>query len=168
MRAVLAHHSKRFLTPWKPIGTRSAQSRTKIEQGSITLGQNLNFDVDDDSRKLAMRLADKVDMDEVEAWIMCRSYEKFSLDEDKAVRDAGRLDRLLLWWDEEVVAMTELNTAILRLGSFDTDWTEVTKDVRDDIMRDPAAYMEGIFRAFSGLAQRQLTGSMRSDNPVFW
>lgn len=107
-------------------------------------------------------------MDETEAWIMCKSYNDYSMDEDKALKDIGRLDRMLAWWDEELVAVVELTTAILRLGNYDTDWAEVVSDIRDSILSDPAAYIEGIFRAFSGLAQKQLDGSKRSNSPLFW
>jgi nuclear pore complex protein Nup188 len=117
-------------------------------------------------------LAKKADISSTESLVLCKSYEIHSLDDDRTSADEGRITRVLAWWSEETVAVAEIAVTVLLLGtgggSGDQDWSELAVGLRETILADPEQYIEGLFRAFSTLAQKPLEGDRRSEYPLFW
>lgn len=83
------------------------------------------------------------------------------MDEDKVI------ERLLMWVAEEALAAPQIALAVLRISDDETPLGQLAYDVRVEAIGDPEKYIEGLFRAFSGLAQREVDQKKELD-PVFW
>lgn len=165
------YHLDRLKSPWHPFSPSSVASTSREGARTATIpGTSATFEVDAELAALATKLSTRARMGIEDALIICKSYELHSLDDDRGVADDGRLARILAWWSEEAVAVAEISTTLLLLGSGfgDQDWTEVAAGIRDELMSEPEKWIEGLFRAFSGLAQKALAGNQRSEYPLFW
>lgn len=171
-RLLSTHHLARIQQPWQafrnsatPAASTSSSARTVTIPGTAA-----TFEVDAELAKLASQLASRTGCSIDDACALCKSYELYSLDDDRRVADDGRLARILAWWSEETVAVAEIavNVLVLGAGLGEQDWGDMAAGVREILMEDPEKWIEGLFRAFSALAQKPLEGSQRSDYPLFW
>lgn len=165
-------HIDRLRNPWQPYTAYNAATAGKRAIGSnVTIpGTSASFEVTAELETLSDKLAKRADISVTDALVLCRSYELHSLDDDRTSADDGRLARVLAWWSEETVAVAEISTTLLILGtgSEDQDWSEIASGLRETIMVEPEQYLEQLFRAFSTLAQKPLEGDRRSEYPLFW
>lgn len=165
------YHLDRLRSPWQPFKTSSGPSTSKAGARTITIpGTSVTFEADADLVRLADQLCTRAQIHQDEAVALCKSYEQYSLDDSRGVADDGRIARILAWWSEEAVAVAEISTTVLLLGSGteDQSWGDLAAGIRDTLMSDPEKWIEGLFRAFSGLAQTALTGAQRSEYPLLW
>ena len=162
---------KRLETPWHPFGPSTVASTSKEGARTVTVpGTSATFEVDSELAALATKLSTRARIGIDDALILCKSYELHSLDDDRGIANDGRLARILAWWSEEAVAVADISTTLLLLGSGfgEQDWADMAAGLRETLMAEPEKWIEGLFRAFSGLAQNQLSSSQRSEFPLFW
>lgn len=166
-----SRHQERLRTPWQPFGPSSGSSTSKATARTVTIpGTSATFEVDLELAKLAEHLSKRAEIGIDEAAVLCKSYELHSLDDERSSADDGRIARILAWWSEESIAVAEISTAALLLGSGteEQDWGDLAASLKETLMAEPEKWIEGLFRAFSGLAQTPLSGSQRSEYPLFW
>jgi nuclear pore complex protein Nup188 len=167
---LLSHHLRRLRSPWSSFTPSSPESRTKLSSSStITIPQTSStLEIDDSSRQLALKLSDRIDVDEIECYVLCQSYVAYAVDDERA--GEGKLERVMMWYAEEVEAVPGIAEAVLRLSREQEgeEWIELAEQIRVEMLPDPAKYLEGIFRAWSSLALKPLAGKYRSDHGLFW
>ncbi|WRT69208.1 uncharacterized protein IL334_006192 [Kwoniella shivajii] len=174
LRALLSWHKKRLTTPWTPFSNPSSNSRSTISKSSFTLPHSsVTVQVDEPTRSLALRLSDRLGIDEISSFMLVKSYQTFSLDEvdlDKAEAEEKDhiLERIILWYSEEVVATPQIVLAILKISDDEGELGQLANDVRIEVIDDTSKYIEGAFRAFSNLAQRDLHDGERGVHALFW
>ncbi len=79
------------------------------------------------------------------------------------------MERVSLWYAEEALAVPQIVIALYRLArSGEGEWAQMAWDIRSAVVESESGCVEGLFRAFSGLAQKQLEGARRTNNPLFW
>lgn len=178
LRQLLSYHLDILQRPWEPFKPPQGSSKTALESSSITVPRSkATLAVDADSRKVALKLADKIKVDEVSCFLLFRSYQAYALDRietERALRegrDAEVHDQLVRWYMEECVAAVQVVLAALSAPEPDEDnedVVDVATGVRDEVLQDVPAFIEGLFRAFGGLAQRRLEGYQRSHLALEW
>ncbi|OCF35692.1 nuclear pore complex protein Nup188 [Kwoniella heveanensis BCC8398] len=167
LRALLAWHKDQIARPWAPFSPPSADSKSTINKASFTLPRtSAQFTTDEVTRSTALKLSETVDIDEISAFTIVRSYLTFSVEEE--TDEDVILERALLWYAEEVLAAPQIALAVLKLSDDEGEMGQLAYDVRTETMSDPAKYIEGLFRAFSGLAQKDLGEKQRGPNALFW
>ncbi|WVQ73653.1 hypothetical protein IAR50_003233 [Cryptococcus sp. DSM 104548] len=167
LRALLAQHKHRISEPWLPYKPRSNTAREAIKKASFTLPQTqVAFTVDDNARKIALEVSDQLDMDEYAAFMATRSYLDFSLDEE--TNEVRFVDRVVLWVAEETLAVPQIALAILKLSDEETALGNLAYDVRVEAIGEPEKYIEGLFRGFSVLAQKEVDEKKRKMDALFW
>ncbi|KAI0031662.1 hypothetical protein K488DRAFT_51614 [Vararia minispora EC-137] len=70
----LGHRLPAIQNAFKPFGKPNEESRRKILSGSVTLQDNVKVDVDEDLRLVVFTISHHFDIDEVDAFILLRSY----------------------------------------------------------------------------------------------
>nr|ODO03849.1 nuclear pore complex protein Nup188 [Cryptococcus depauperatus CBS 7855] len=167
LRALLAWHKPLIAKPWQLHQPAVQQRRDILNKDTFTLPRtDVTFVVDDTTRQLAIRLSDALNIDEIGAFLTTKSYLTYSLDED--TQDDKILDRLMLWVAEESLAAPQIALAALRLSNDEGTLGQLAYDVKIEAIGSPTDYIEGLFRAFSGLAQRELKTREREQDPLFW
>ncbi|WVQ93092.1 hypothetical protein IAU59_000156 [Kwoniella sp. CBS 9459] len=167
LRSLLAWHKDQIANPWAPFSSSSSETRTAINKASITLPRtSAQLSVDEVTRKTALKVSETVNIDEISAVIIVKSYLTFSVEEE--TDEDVVLERALLWYAEEVLAVPQIALAVLKLSDDEGEMGQLAHDVRMETMADPAKYIEGLFRAFSGLAQRDLGEKQRGSHALFW
>ncbi|WVR08972.1 hypothetical protein IAU60_006031 [Kwoniella sp. DSM 27419] len=164
---LLRFHKSRIAAPWQAFSTPSTSSAALLKQPAFDLPHtNVRYTVEQPAGRLAQRLSDLVDIDQVSAFMLVRSYQVFGLEDET---DEERIfDRVLGWYTEEVLAIPQIALAILRLAEEQTRLGDVAQRVRDLTIPEPAKYIEGLFRAFSGLAQSELPEKQKGTTSLFW
>ena len=56
----------------------------------------------------------------------------------------------------------------LATGRSEGEWTRIAAEMLGQIILDDTQYIEQLFRSWSEVAQRQLQGSQRSEEGLFW
>ncbi|WVF65419.1 hypothetical protein IAT40_000146 [Kwoniella sp. CBS 6097] len=167
LRALLAWHKDQIAKPWAQFPPPSTETRTTINKPSFTLPRtSAQFTIDQVTRNTVIKLSETVNIDEVSAFIIVKSYLTFSVEEE--TDEEVILERALLWYAEEVLAVPQIALAVLKLSDDEGEMGQLAHDVRTETMVDPAKYIEGLFRAFSGLAQKDLGEKQRGPNALFW
>jgi nuclear pore complex protein Nup188 len=170
LRSLLTHHLPRLRSPWSSFTPPSPESRTKLSSSSaITIPHTSStLEIDDSWRQLALKLSDRIDVDAIECYVLCQSYVAYAVDDERA--GEGKLERVMMWYAEEVEAVSGIAEAVLRLSREQEgeEWIELAEQIRAEMLPDPAKYLEGIFRAWSSLAQKPLSGNYRSEHGLFW
>lgn len=115
----------------------------------------------DSGSRIATRLADECDLDEVVAFLMWKSYATYSLEEARPrsgqSEEDALFDRLLAWYELELLAVPQIVQALYAPNS--------AVEFRSEVIVDKAAYVEQLFRAFSVTAQKSVEGMERA---LFW
>lgn len=118
---------------------------------------------------LAGRLAERTGISPSEAALFIKSYDVYALDQASG---PDKLERLLAWYVEEVEAVPGIVLAIQHLCKVvdkqQSAWVEMATTLREEIVPDAAAFMEGLFRGWGSLAQKQLEGVQRAEQPMLW
>lgn len=186
LKPLLQWHVPRLQKPWAPFSGKSEASRKALSGASITVpnsslsttsapstssalvssSSTAKFDVDAGSRVISLRIADETDLDEITAFLLWKSYALHSLDDPvpapgQSDEDA-LVERLLAWYEQELVAVPQIVMALQFAG--DVDGLE---DVQKEILGDHAKYIEELFKAFAGLAQRSVD-EKRLKRGLFW
>lgn len=123
----------------------------------------MKVEVDESTRQIALKVSDIVNVDEIEAFLITKSYLTFSVDDGSDVAD-----RVVLWYAEEALAVPQIALAILKLSDEEGELGQLAHDVRTEALSEQSKHIEGLFRSFSGLAQRSLDEKQRSWNALFW
>ncbi|KAL7421020.1 hypothetical protein Q5752_003904 [Cryptotrichosporon argae] len=169
LRALLKYHLPSLRTPWAPFLPPSAASRKLLAAASLTLPRTTaSFKVEAGARDISTRLADLVRVDETVAFWFFKSYAAYSIEPalPRAGEDEALLERLQLWYEQELLAVPQIVMALYVPPSEPTGWEQLAADLKGDILGDEASYIEGLFRAFSGLAQKQVEES--GPRTLFW
>lgn len=128
----------------------------------------MRLEIDEEARKLAFQLSDLIAIDEEACLLLLNSYDRNALD-DVHGDSEGKLERVSLWYAEEALAAPQIILALYRLSEHGRgEWAEMAIELRTMVVENESRYLEGLFRAFSGLAQTQVQGSRRSDDALFW
>ncbi|WVW79510.1 hypothetical protein I302_101479 [Kwoniella bestiolae CBS 10118] len=175
LRSLLTWHSKELSSPWTPFPPPSSESKSSISKPSFPVPQSsVSIPVDPSIKSLAQRLSETTNIDEVSSYLLVKSYQTFSLDEVDLEKEEDKdriLDRLILWYSEETLAIPQIVLALLKLSNDDdSELGQLANDVRVDITggEDTSKYVEGLFRGFSNLAQQSLSEKQRGPNALFW
>ncbi|TYJ52049.1 hypothetical protein B9479_007350 [Cryptococcus floricola] len=167
LRALLARHKQRISTPWNAYEPRSNTAREAIKKATFTLPQTeVAFTVADNVRKIALEVSDLLDMNEYAAFLATRSYLDYSLDEETS--EERIVDRVVLWVAEETLAVPQIALAVLKLSDDETPLGNLAYDVRVEAIGEPEKYIEGLFRGFSVLAQKEVDERKRKMDALFW
>ncbi|WVQ81393.1 hypothetical protein IAT38_003517 [Cryptococcus sp. DSM 104549] len=169
LRALLAWHEKRIESPWQPFKPASASSRAILAKPSFTLPHtSAQYTVDEATRKLALKVSDAMGLDEIGAFLATRSYMEFSTDGEMGEEDM--LERIKRWAAEETLAVPHLALEILKRSEQEDELGQLAYDVKMVAMKNTAAYIEGLFRAFSVQAQKEVDTQYErgADDAVFW
>ncbi|WWD21286.1 hypothetical protein CI109_105770 [Kwoniella shandongensis] len=167
LQSLLSWHKRRIEAPWQPFKSPSAESRAMLNKPSFTIpNTSVQFDVDESTRRVALKVSDVLGLDEIAAFMMAKSYLTFSVDEE--TDEEKMVERVILWYSEETLAVPQIALALLKLSDDEGPLGQAAHEIRMEVMADPAKYIEGLFRAFSGLAQRDLDEKQRSSSPLFW
>ena len=98
-----------------------------------------------------------------------KSCDQHSGDDEGSEDEDVELERAMMWYAEEALAVPQIVMAISRLsGSSEGEWSEMAADLRRELVGKEGDYVESIFRAFCGLAQKQVEGKLRLENALFW
>ncbi|KAK6906170.1 hypothetical protein I203_100154 [Kwoniella mangroviensis CBS 8507] len=175
LRALLTWHNKKLSTPWSPFPSSSNESKSSISKPSFILPQtSITIQIDNSIKSLALRLSEISNIDEISSYLLIRSYQTFSLDEvdiEKEEDNDKILDRIILWYSEEILALPQIVLALLQLSTDgDSELGRLSNDLRIDIIggEESSRYIEGLFRGFSNLAQLSLNDKQRGPNALFW
>lgn len=171
MKGLLQHYVERLKKPWEPFKKASASSRSAVQSSSITIPETkATLDVVKGSRKIALQLSDATEMDEVDAFIMWESYASHSIEDtapgDGQSHEDALMDRLLLWYEQELLAVPQIVMALYVPSSEPTGWEEVAADLRVQVLGEQSAYIEELFRAFSVIAQRPVESKL--SRSLYW
>lgn len=173
VRLLLKYNVERLTKPWEPFKTGSSAGKAaSLNKDTTALpGTDAKFDVDDVSRSIAKKLATETGLSELDAFVMWKSYASHSIEdpepaEGQSVEDA-LLERLLLWYEEELLAVPQIVMALFVPASQPTGWEDVAAELRPVILGDQATFIENLFRAFSGLAQKNVSSS-HAARALYW
>jgi nuclear pore complex protein Nup188 len=126
----------------------------------------LKFDIIESTRSLALRLAERAEIDEVDAYLLVASYKAYALEGEE---EDGLFDRVCMWYGEEVVAVGQVVMAVDKLSREELgDWSDMASRLRPEVMGDEGKYIEGLFRGWSGLAQKPLEGAKKQEQGLLW
>lgn len=172
VKALLKYHLKRLQEPATPFAPKDSGARSALQGSSVTLpGTTAKLDVDKASRSIALRLADTANINEIVAFELWKSYASHSI-EDTApaagqTQEDAVLERLMLWYEQELLAAPQIVMALYVPASEPTGWEELAAAFREDVLGDQASYIEGLFRAFSVLAQKPVESDMLTRG-LYW
>jgi nuclear pore complex protein Nup188 len=174
VRQLLQYHLEKLHNPATPFKRKDSASRASLQGSSITLPRTtVQLDVDRPSRSLALRLADAADVDEITAFVLWRSYAAHSL-EAAATPAHGQshedalLERLVLWYEQELLAAPQIVMALYVPPAEPTGWEDAAVQLRENVLGDQAEYIEGLFRTFSTLAQQPVETENMLSRGLFW
>lgn len=139
-----------------------------MNSSSITIpNPSAKLEVSERSRKVAIQVSDRIGVDELSLLLM-QTHHDYARD-DPQVDEEGQVETLSLWYAEETLAVPQIVLELYRLaGSGLEEWSDVAVELRDLAVGSESGYVEGLFRAFSGMAQKQLEGKNRMEDPMFW
>jgi len=178
--ALLSYHVARLQKPWEPFGPKDSAARTALSGPSVTLPSPSTsssstsppkFDVDKASRSIALRLSDATGVNEITAFALWKSYASHSIEDPTPqpgqTHEDAVLDRLMLWYEQELLAVPQIVMALYVPAAEPTGWEDLAAKFRDDVLGDQAAYIEGLFRAFSTIAQKPVETDFLSRG-LYW
>ncbi|WWC72961.1 uncharacterized protein I206_106925 [Kwoniella pini CBS 10737] len=175
LTALLTYHEKKLAAPWSPFGTPTAKSKATISKSTFTLPYSeVQFTVNEKTRSLSNKFSEILNIDEVSSYLIISSYHTFSIDEAKEDEEESvSLERILLWYSEEVLALPQIILTLLKLSNDNdmnsTSLGDLAAGFIDDIIgEDTSSYIENLFRNFSILAQRNLSDKQRGPTALFW
>ncbi|WWC91063.1 uncharacterized protein L201_006004 [Kwoniella dendrophila CBS 6074] len=173
LQALLSWHKKKLSTPWSPYTPPSQDSKSTISKTSFVLPQtSITLRIEEAIRSLAVKLSDTLDINEISSLLIVKSYQTFSLDEIDIEKEEDKdkiVNRIILWYSEEVLALPQIVLAILKISDDHSDLGQICNDLRIELIGDDTSkYIEGLFRGFSNLAQQSLTDKQRGSNALFW
>lgn len=160
LASLLKWHLTRLQTPWQPFGPPKGKQSLA---GSITIpDSSANLGVMNAGRGLAEALSKRVHIDEVWSYLLFASYSLHSINEEDDTENyqERELERLTMWYTQEVLAVSQIAKTLLQEGE-DGEWWDVIEATRGELMAEAGRYMEEVFRGWSGLAQKQAEG-------LFW
>lgn len=169
LHGLLKYHLHRLKAPWSPFAPSSSSASSKLGASSASIpNTNSQITFDDTIRQLALKLSDRIGIDAVECILLCKSYDAYSLDSPD--EEGSKLDRLGMWYAEDVEAVSGIVLAVLRLSVIPgtNPWADLVTDLRVEMLGDVSKYLEGLFRAWGGLAQKSLDSERRTHNALFW
>lgn len=172
VRLLLKWHLARLQKPWEPFKPASSQARTAIQGTTVQIpGTDIKMDIDAGSRSIALRISDAVNINEITSFLLWKSYTSYSVEEPtpakgKSEEDAV-VDRLLLWYEQELLAVPQIVMALYVPASQHTGWEELAAELRPDILGDQASFIESLFRAFGGLAQKPIAKDTESSRALY-
>lgn len=169
LRKLLKWHSGRLRRPWEPFEAPSPASRAALNTSSLTIPHtSAQLGIDERSRTTALELSDRLGIDELECLLLVKSYDRHALRDFEDEQD-GDVNRVALWYAEEAEAVPQIVLALYRLSrDRDEGWAGMVAEMRQVAVGDETKYVEGLFRAFGRMAQKQLEGMRRSENAILW
>jgi nuclear pore complex protein Nup188 len=175
--ALLKYHLAKLQQPASPFTRKDSAARTALQGSTISIPGTVppapKLEVDKASRSIALRLADAAGLNELTAFLLWKSYASHSI-EDTApaagqTQEDAILERLMLWYEQELLAAPQIVMALYVPASQATGWEDLAAALRDEILGDQASYIEGLFRAFSLLAQKSVGGESDSlSRGLYW
>lgn len=169
VKPLLQYHLSKLQKPWSPFKPASSEARTAVKAGSVTIPNTKHkLEVTAGSRAISIRLAEETDLNEVEAFLLWKSYATHSLEDPRPAKGQSEedavFDRLLAWYEFELLAVPQIVQA---LYSPNSGWHQLAEELEGDIMPDRGAYIESLFRAFSVTAQKSIEGK-QTGRPLYW
>jgi hypothetical protein len=151
LSSLLQWHLPHLQQPSSPFAPSSSKrpSITNQTQHLTIPRTNSKLTIDDSTRTLALRLADRAQIDEVDAYILVASYKAHALDVE-GNEDEG----VWLWFSAEVVAVGGIVMALDRLRREEYGvWSDMAGRIRNEVVGDEGQYIRSLFMGWSGLAQ---------------
>ncbi|ORY28766.1 hypothetical protein BCR39DRAFT_533736 [Naematelia encephala] len=168
--ALLKYHLIRLKSPWEPFSSPSIEKKSAVEAAVLHIpNSTVKISTQSSTRNLALKLSSRVDVDEVTAYLLVSSYERYSVgDVGVGGSEAEELDRVVLWWEEETLAIPQIVGLLIRLSeSENEEWRTLGMELRGEILQDGPGFIEKTFRAWGALARRTVQGRER-DHALFW
>ena len=169
LQQLLRWHLYRLKLPWEPFKLASNSKRATLNASTLTIPNTaVQLAVDEASRNISIHMSDRTGIDEIDCLLLTKSYDYYAVDEIEG-EEEGKLDRLSYWYAAEALAVPQILVALCRLSSSGAgERAEMAVEIRSEAVEDESSFVEGLFRAFSGLAQKQLEGTRRSTDALFW
>jgi hypothetical protein len=172
IQTLLKYHLKKLKRPWDPY--YDAGKTQPLAGQSVTIpSTNLSLPLTESSRKIASTLAERQSTSELDGFLLCESYDRYSLDAaEHAEGDQRRkVERLTLWYAEECLAVPQILVILQHLNSDGLyGLQEVANSILSEVIEDDRSFIESLFRGWGRLAQKSLDARQRPDpgQALFW
>lgn len=166
---LLRYHLSYLQRPWQPFSP-IASGKTPELSASLTIPRSSAIiEITEATKVLAGKLAERAGILPSEAALLIKSYDVYALDQ---ATGSNKLERLLAWYAEEVEAVPGIVLAIQHLCKVvdkqQSAWVEMATTLREEIIPDASTFMEGLFRGWGSLAQKQIEGVQRAEESMLW
>ncbi|CAK9779935.1 hypothetical protein CC85DRAFT_277998 [Cutaneotrichosporon oleaginosum] len=162
LHSLLQYYLPRLRKPWAPFEAASDSARKSLSANFVSVpGTSAKFDIDSGGRTLTLRFADEAGINEVTAFFLWKSYAMHSLDDlPPGTAEDELLERLLAWYEQELVAIPQIVMALQFAG-------EGMSEIRRETAGDQGKYIEELFKAFAMLAQASID-EKRLKQGLYW
>ncbi|KAF8520761.1 nucleoporin subcomplex protein binding to Pom34-domain-containing protein [Hysterangium stoloniferum] len=148
----------------EPFGTPSKASRTKVESGKLTLDSGLTVQVPTESHEVVWAISNLLDLDEVDAFILWKSFLRNCGLPDNTRSDEEVPEQFITFYFEERLAMLRCIIPLLRASS-DTAATihDLAKEIFFKIVPKPREFALALSKQYLRRTKQPLPEKVMRD-----